>query len=96
MIDYILAIRNIYNNKKKMIELENGNRPIHPMETRNAIYYGLSKREHFAAMAMQGILANANIADIRKMERFKGYKVGQAIAIMSIEYSEELLKQLEK
>ena len=48
---------------------------------------GLSKREYFAAMAMQGICANPT-TDIRP--------TGTAIAIVSIEIADELLKQLER
>lgn len=88
MKEYILALRKITNNKKKMKELENGKEPIHPMETRNAIYFGLSKREHFAALAMAALIASPN--------NELGYLMAKDIADKSIQYSDELLKQLEK
>ena len=47
---------------------------------------GLTKREYFAAMAMQGICANPT-TDIKPY--------GTAIAKVSIEIADELIKQLE-
>ena len=45
--------------------MENGNKPIHPTTARNyneqfhliEVSHGLTKREHFAAMALQGLAA---------------------------------------
>jgi len=55
------------------------------------VHNGLTKREYFAAMAMQGLLA-ANA------EYYHGnipIPVNKSIAISSIEFADELLKQLE-
>jgi hypothetical protein len=48
---------------------------------------GLTKREYFAAMAMQGILANSPDWDNQE-------KHHEMVAKMSIGYANELLKQL--
>lgn len=49
--------------------------------------YGLSKREYFAAMAMQGFLAG----------RFpSGDYENESVAKVAIGFADELLKQLEK
>ena len=50
-------------------------------------HLGLTKREYFAAMAMQGLIANAPINNL------SNYKEGVSLAI---EWSDELLKQLEE
>lgn len=54
----------------------------------NEEYYpqdGLSKREYFAGLAMQGMLANKDACD------FDAFMT----ASISIEYADELLKQLQ-
>lgn len=48
-------------------------------------YGGLTKREYFAAMALQGMLANKDAADFSK----------EACAEICIGYTDELLTQLE-
>jgi hypothetical protein len=50
--------------------------------------HGLTKREYFAAMAMQGILSNNN--GIGAIET-----IAQVVASDSIAIADELLKQLE-
>ena len=42
---------------------ENGEQGITGYATECGCSYGLTKREHFAAMAMQGILANRGMVD---------------------------------
>lgn len=75
--------------------MENGNQPINATLTydqysgeANGHLFGLTKREYFAGLAMQGMLANSamvpNIATI------------EYLAKMSVKASDELLKQLEK
>ena len=46
---------------------------------------GLTKREHFAGLAMQGLLANPDYTD----EKLR-------VTIYAVELADELLKQLEK
>ena len=50
-------------------------------------HYGINKREYFAAMAMQGILANSPDWDNQE-------KHHEMVAKMSTGYADELLKQL--
>ena len=65
--------------------MKNSEKPAYPIQTDRELNYddanGLTKREYFAAMAMQGLLASG--ARLNVDER-------------SIEYADELLKQLEK
>ncbi|WP_407498834.1 hypothetical protein [Elizabethkingia anophelis] len=81
--------------------MENADKPISPIiaEIRNEKQFtefniphsqihlpGLSKREYFAGLAMQGILASDNSGAWLKP---------QDVAGKSIQYADELLKQLE-
>ena len=61
--------------------------PISPQEGDWEQELGITKREYFAAMAMQGLIANAPINNL------SNYKEGVSLAI---EWSDELLKQLEE
>lgn len=50
---------------------------------------GLTKREHFAGLAMQGLLANRRSPLVDVKDEIKAY------AELSVKFSDELLKQLE-
>lgn len=69
----------------------NGSEPAAPVvddciSTHNQeIFYGLTKREHFAGLAMQGILAN----------QYNASMTADAVAKQAIENAEALLKGLE-
>jgi len=68
--------------------MENGRQPIIPILDLNkdlSGMWGLTKREYFAGLAMQGLLANPN-------------KTSNPIQISldAVMYADELLKQLEK
>ena len=52
------------------------------------IYYGLTKLEHFAGLAMQGLLANSNEEVNNLMEK--------QVAEVSLSYAKALLTELEK
>jgi len=54
---------------------------IHP----NRLAVGFSKREHIAAMAMQGILSNKDVSHH-----------ADGVAAYAVEYADALLKQLEE
>ncbi len=72
---------------------ENGDLPaasLHPATNPHGASAGLTKREHFAALAMQGLLANS-YGDSWNREQ----KITQ-VAKQAIEYTDELLKQLEQ
>lgn len=49
--------------------------------------FGLSKREHFASMAMQGMLSNTVFTDCYNTE---------TLAQASVEYADALIKELNK
>jgi hypothetical protein len=50
-------------------------------------YSGLTKREHFAAMAMQGIIASGNLTPAATHEK---------VSVAAINYADALLSELEK
>ena len=56
-------------------------------------YSGLTKREHYTGLAMQGILANPNGV---MNEHGNWMRSPESIARMSIKFADELLKQLEE
>jgi len=62
----------------------NGKQPAFPVESLGAAFgsAGMSKREYFAAMAMQGLLATATAENL--------YMIGD----MSVEIADALLKAL--
>ena len=49
---------------------------------------GLTKREHFAAMAMQGIISADHANGSEKL-------CAEDVAVMAVDYADELLKELE-
>ncbi len=57
--------------------------------------YGLTKREYFAGIAMQGILTNTNILKPYK-DKADQEKIflGEVVAKEAVKMAEELLKQL--
>lgn len=67
-----------YTNSEKPIYPRLDGTPVHPSE-----FIGLTKREYFAGLAMQGMLAG-------EPDRKPEYLIPDAIAI-----ADELLKQLE-
>jgi hypothetical protein len=76
--------------------MKNGNQPINPITSLDSNleqqYVGLTKREYFAAMAMQGMFANSH-ATQRTIEL--GADVVDRFAIQAVMAADELLKQLE-
>ncbi len=66
----------------------NSNDPVTPIKCglNDCEYYGLTKREYFAGLAMQGINANKTFSDM----------TAYAIAIMAVEQSDALLAELAK
>lgn len=53
-------------------------------------FTGLTKREYFAGLAMQGLIASPNFKDAKN-----GMSVPKQITISAIVFADELLKQLE-
>ena len=72
--------------------MKNGDKPINPVLTQNPSLIGLTKREYFAGLAMQGLLANS----------YGGMTSGGSrtfspneISKLAVLHADELLKQLE-
>lgn len=74
------------------------NEPAFPVSERRAAFEGLSKRELFAAMAMQGILSEAwNYEELNLGEGEKaGLDMPSAVAEASTAFADALLAELEK
>lgn len=82
--------------------MKNDNLPIHPLKAdlgqeQSIHYFGLTKREYFAGLAMQAILSNeelriACMADAKIL----GVSRDEAVARYSVMEADELLKQLEQ
>lgn len=78
---------------------QNGNSPAYPVPFGVTSRVGLTKRELFAAMAMQGILASPDIVTAYNQERFIKGDVGtifERVSQASISYADALLAELEK
>ena len=62
--------------------MTNGNEPVNKNDT--SVSKGLTKREYFAAMALQGILANSSeIYNLTTYEQYAKYSVLQADALIN-------------
>jgi hypothetical protein len=84
--------------------MKNADKPINPIYSDGEIYgglAGLTKREYFAGLAMQGLLSEVQSTVIKSLEsgvnkndiiKASGAK---SIAQSAIQYADELLKQLE-
>lgn len=79
---------------------KNGELSAHPVvcdSNLRAVATGLTKREHFAAKAMQGQLSDNNyLISAFKLAKADNLKIQDVIAISSVEYADALLKALEK
>ena len=70
----------------KKLEKTIGDNPIHPIENAPVYFGGLTKREYFAAMAMQGILSDRDN---------QGYTWNyEAMAADAVKMADQLIKQL--
>lgn len=67
-----------------------GNNPINPLEIKTGNesmqFVGLTKREYFAGLAMQGMLADPNLSDYNP----------KFIAGLAVDFSDAILKELDK
>jgi hypothetical protein len=84
--------------------MDNKDLPAHPLSTCEAgnldeevttTYLGLTKREYFAAMALQGLLANSSALDAIRYATLKGFE-GLKVADIAVLHANDLLKALEK
>lgn len=80
--------------------MNNGQRPAHPAPEglHNTGDFGLSKREYFAGLAMQGLCASGFFTEprLQKQAEQVGGTISTAIAVSAIDIADELLKELEK
>lgn len=63
--------------------------------TNYANYRGLTKREYFAAVALQGILANAK-TQITGEPDLSTWQTAEVLGMLSVVYADALIKQLNK
>lgn len=66
--------------------MENFNNPAFPTQDNKFYYGGLTKREYFAGLAMQGLLSHVGTASWS----------AEKTAIESLSHADALLKELEK
>ena len=78
--------------------MENGKNQVYPYTLiecqASTTYLGLTKREHFAGLAMQGYCSNPKWSEGLTPDDWDKYK--ERLISGSIELADELLKQLEK
>ena len=73
--------------------MENGNNCAFPADSKTQTDGGLTKREYFAGLAMQGILSNPDWAKSMNISNdWDDYK--ERVAKGSVEIADELLKHL--
>jgi len=95
MDKYIDIVSMFLINKLKI--MTNGNDAAHPTLEQNGnerwnTEYGLTKREHFAAIAMQGLLSNPEWMIVFKSEKF--LMQPEIIAETSLKAADALITQL--
>ncbi len=75
--------------------MENGKQPINPVGYRNNHKCdGLTKREHFAGLAMQGLMSNSEFIKGGSFD-FESRKTAERVSRIATKVADELLKQLE-
>ena len=76
----------------------NPNAAAYPCDSREAaMFSGLTKREYFAAMAMQGICANASfLSELTDMARKLDTHTENVVACVSVELARALIAELNK
>ena len=76
------------NTNEQPLSKDNANKPAMPVKIKSAfnycVYLGLTKREYFAAMAMQGLIAQG------------GYDRFDNLAEDAVNQADALLERLEK
>ena len=70
--------------------MKNSDKPIKPVLTQNPSLIGLTKREHYAGLAMQGLLALPDKGTYGSFD-----EAIERICEVSVKSADELLKQLE-
>ena len=68
-----------------------------PVSMKNFVQHsGLTKREHFAGLAMQGLLSNHQLVIDMTAAGLKGDEFKRVIAITAIQSADALLAELER
>jgi hypothetical protein len=81
--------------------MENGKKPAFSVALRdngNALHseaMGLTKREYFAGLAMQGLMSNSEFIKGGSFD-FESRKTAERVSRIATKVADELLKQLEK
>ena len=70
--------------------MNNADKPINPVLTQNPSLIGLTKREYFAGLAMQGLLALPDKGTFGSFD-----EAIEWMCEVSVKFADELLKQLE-
>lgn len=80
--------------------MTNGNDTAFPIDTNDLseVKLGLTKREYFAAMAMQGLCASGFGTDkhIQSQTEEVGSNVSEAMAVFSVDIADTLIAELNK
>jgi hypothetical protein len=84
-----MAQKTLKMTDDRSTRMENGYKAINSVDI-NTRYEGLTKREYFAGLAMQGLLANESLTDLNTFP----YESGTAK--LSVVMADELLKALDK
>lgn len=75
----------------------NANEPAFPQEREEGINtIGLTKRDYFAAMAMQGLVANKSVYETACFGSTESLSAGQIIAPAALRIADALLAELER
>lgn len=102
-------LTNKLHNLKTKKKMKNSEQPVYPIvwEQTSNVMSGLTKREYFAGLAMQGLLSNSEESTIHfsVILKFLGLPKDtqysfeehytKYIAKLSIQYADDLLKELE-
>lgn len=79
-----------------MIILENGKQPAFPVDPVTQELGGLTKREYFAALFMQSMVAGEGARMIADRDgRYNETNWKEVVSMNAIEFADALLKQLE-
>ena len=81
---FAMSFKRVNVDLWKINDMENKNKPAYPVSDNNYSGVGLTKREYFAGLAMQGLLATSRNLSIDS----------KWLSEASIKYADELLKQL--
>lgn len=77
--------------------MENNQKPAYPTNGRmHSDMTGLTKREYFAAMALQGLTNEFWNEHLQDVAEKAGSNISKIIAISAVDIADELIKELER